>query len=367
MIRQVIFQPNAVTGADGWVETGAPLLNPPQPPNRSLPAPIFDVGIQYQPNNGATGNWLISKTVVSNLAGPGLLTIPPGTFPGSGGVFADDQTVAIRVNGVAIPFIGLGTGNLPPQSQPVTWLFGSNTVDLEVRNTVAGGTAVTGQLIAAGPGVPCDCCPTGPPRCANGAPVFPCRRGNGTVEWYDADGNLVSTASVVSCATPTPFMVTQLQMNEAALGDDNTLPGERICDVVPPVSSFTGYTAVAGPCYDGSSANTDTLTWTGPLSSVSMSYQSGGNPLAGAALVSFQSPSTGVITWPANGTPMVPGEVRQSDPIPGGRYATITYLAPAGTAGGGPRQDGGAAIRIGPPFSTAFTPYHFRIDFWEAL
>lgn len=174
MIQQVIFQPTGVTGADGWTETGAPLLGPPQPPNRALPAPIFDVGTQYQPNNGAVGYWLIEKTVVSDVAGPGRLTIPTGAFPSSGGIFADDQTVAIRLNGVTIPFTGLGTGNIPPQSQPVTWLAGSNVVQIEVRNTVAGGTAVTGAIIAEGVGlpIPCDCCPTGQPQCALGSVQF---------------------------------------------------------------------------------------------------------------------------------------------------------------------------------------------------
>ncbi|MYR62701.1 hypothetical protein GTY54_43040 [Streptomyces sp. SID625] len=166
MISTVVFHPVETTTNDGWIETGAPLTGAPQPPNRALPAPIFDVGSQYQPNNGTTGNWVIEKTIVSDVAGPGFLTIPAGSYPASGGVYADDQVAAIRLNGVPVPFTGLGTGNIPPQSQPVTWLAGPNVLQIEVRNTVAGGTAVTGRLIASGPGVPCDCCPTGGPRCA---------------------------------------------------------------------------------------------------------------------------------------------------------------------------------------------------------
>lgn len=166
MISTVVFHPVETTSNDGWIETGAPLAGAPQPPNRALPAPIFDVGSQYQPNNGNTGNWIIEKTVFSDVAGPGFLTIPPGAFPSGGGVFADDQVAAIRVNGVDIPFTNLNTGNIPPQSQPVTWLAGNNTLQIEVRNTVAGGTSLTGRLVATGPGVPCDCCPSGEPRCA---------------------------------------------------------------------------------------------------------------------------------------------------------------------------------------------------------
>ncbi len=185
MISQTIFQPTDTVGADGWIETGAPLLGPPQPPNRALPAPIFDVGIQYQPNNGATGYWLIEKTVTSDISGPGFLTIPAGSYPSGGGIFADDQTVAIRVNGVAIPFIGLGTGNLPAQSVPVMWTMGANVVQIEVLNTVAGGTAVTGRLVASGEGVPCDCCPV------SGAELK-C--------WDDGAGNSGMAAPFLCCA-----------------------------------------------------------------------------------------------------------------------------------------------------------------------
>lgn len=165
MIQQTIFQPTSVVGADGWTETGTP-VGVPQPPNRALPAPIFDDGTTYSPHNGTTGNWVIAKTVVSDIAGPGFLTIPSGAFPGFGGVYADDIVVAIRLNGVDVPFTGTGTGVVPAQSVPVTWLAGNNTVEIEVANTVAGNTSLTGRLIALGAGVPCDCCPTGDPQCA---------------------------------------------------------------------------------------------------------------------------------------------------------------------------------------------------------
>lgn len=171
MIRQTIFHPTDTTGPDGWTETGTP-VGAPQPPNRALPAPIFDTGSAYAPNNGTLGNWAIAKTVFSDVAGPGFLDIPPGVFPGGGGIYADDIVVSVRVNGVAIPFTGLGTGALPPQSQPVTWLAGANTVTIEVSNTVAGNTSSTGRMLATGPGVPCNCCPTGPPRCGLVETVF---------------------------------------------------------------------------------------------------------------------------------------------------------------------------------------------------
>jgi hypothetical protein len=205
VITQTIFKPTDTTGADGWTETGAPLFGPPQPPNRTLPALIFDDGTSYSPHNGNTGSWLIQKTVFSDIAGPGFLTIPAGAYPSGGGVFADDVVSAIRVNGVAVPFTGIGTGVLAVQSQAVTWLAGANTVQIEVLNTVAGGTSLTGRLLATGPGVPCDCCPTGEPRCAlvesildgdhtevfTGGPGVALVGGNGNpvtlARWSDAD------------------------------------------------------------------------------------------------------------------------------------------------------------------------------------
>lgn len=196
-------------------------------------------------------------------------------------------------------------------------------------------------------------------------PAYPCRRRNGTLEWYNEAGSLVPVAELVSCTPAVPLMVPLVTMTETALGDDAGL-GERICNVIPAVTSFTGYTLQPGTCYDGSPANGDTLNWAGPLSSVSMSYESNGSAAAGAALVAFSAPSIGTVTWPANGVKMLVGEVRRSNPLIGGGYATITYLAPAGApANGAPSQDGGPNIRIGPAAIQAYTPYRFRIDFWE--
>lgn len=168
MITQVVFHPSEVVGADGWIELGGGT----QPPNRTLPAPIFDTGTNYQPSNGNTGTWLIEKTIYSDIAGPGFLTIPgPVAFPNVG-LFADDRVTEIAVNGVALPFAGLPSGNVTPQAVPATWLAGANTVRITVLNTVAGGTSIAGRIVASGPGVPCDCCPSGPSRCAMTDVVF---------------------------------------------------------------------------------------------------------------------------------------------------------------------------------------------------
>lgn len=171
MISQVVFHPSEVTGADGWIEVGGGT----QPPNRTLPAPILDVssGQNYGPGNGSTGTWIIEKTIfTTDPTGPGFLTIPgPQVFPGIG-LYADDQVVSISVNGTALPFTGLPTGSVAPQSVPVTWLNGNNVIRIVVNNTVAGGTGITGRIVASGPGMPCDCCPSGPPRCVMAEVVF---------------------------------------------------------------------------------------------------------------------------------------------------------------------------------------------------
>lgn len=155
MANMILLQPASLIGPDGWTEVGGGT----QPPNRVLPAPIFDVGNQYQPNNGATGTWIIEKNVFSPVSGAGSLTIPAGAFPSGGGVFSDDNAT-ISVNGVTVPFAGTGTGVIAPGTQPVNFVAGNNVVRVVVGNTIAGGTAVTGRLDAVTPvpTLPCDCC-----------------------------------------------------------------------------------------------------------------------------------------------------------------------------------------------------------------
>ena len=168
MYTQTIFHPSDITGADAWVQ----VVGGTQPPNRALPAPIFDNATSVFPANGNTGSWIIEKVIASDIAGPGRLTIPAGTFPSGGGIFADDQVLSIAVNGTAVTFTGIGTGVIQPQFVPVTWLAGGNTIRITVNNTVAGGTSLAGRLVASGPGMPCDCCPCGPPLCATTGIIF---------------------------------------------------------------------------------------------------------------------------------------------------------------------------------------------------
>jgi hypothetical protein len=283
---------------------------------------------------------------------------------GGGGVLTDQDGFGL----ITVTFLDAGLATIATMPWDLTAPIGNNAPARQLDFTALNGVARVrfSGFHKQNPAV----MGTGSPllrqvEAFTSGPLFPCRRRNGTLEWYDELGNLVPLAEVGSCSPQVPLLVPLLTMTEAALGDDPGL-GERMCNVVPAVTSFSGYTALAGPCYDGSAANGDTLNWSGPVSSVSMSYESGGSAGAGAALVAFSAPSIGTVTGPANGVKMLAGEVRRSNPLIGGGYATITYLAPAGApANGAPSQDGGPNIRLGPAAIQAFTPYHFRIDFWE--
>lgn len=142
---QTIFNVAGTTTNDGWIETGTP-VGAVQPPNRVLPAPIFNdgPGTDYSPHNGAIGNWVIAKTVQSAVAGPGRLRIP-ATFQ----MNADDLVVGIRVNGVLAPFTYGAV--VAASSAAVTWLKGANTVTIEFSNTIAGNTSAAGRLEAITP------------------------------------------------------------------------------------------------------------------------------------------------------------------------------------------------------------------------
>lgn len=517
MQRHTVFNPSSATGSDNWTETGVP-TGTPQPPNRALPAPIFDLGTSYSPNNGSLGNWVISKTVASDIAGAGSLIIPAGTFPVSGGIYADDIVAAVRLNGVALPFTGIGTGTLPPQVVPVTWLAGANTLEIEIANTVAGNTSVAGRLLAESSQVPCDCCPTGPPQCAlvgvsfdsvaetaaqagwnqldlwrtiDGVPfdgsqagyntttgntpsttlrvtyglalpqnrvrgvriwnqggsdlndadglnnftaefyagatllttatwqvgnggaaqtrllplgqeltgvdrvvlrtldkqiggsiapewrefqlvvfnaVFPCRRSNGTVEWYDANGNLVPQADVINCQTPPqPWVAPTVLMQTSAFGDDPSGTAENICNVLPSPSATTGWAAPVSGCYDPV-VGTPSMTWTS-TSTVELEYANGpGGQPSGAVFMVFSTTPGGVISWPVSSFDMNPGDTLTSNLIPGGHRAVLTYLSgPLATSPSRSIQSiGSNTLRIHGGNVSAAAPIRFRIDFINA-
>lgn len=201
--------------------------------------------------------------------------------------------------------------------------------------------------------------------------VYPCRRSNGTVEWYDIDGNLVPQADVGPCAAepanivqPTPFALPDLRMNGAAFGDDPSGTAENMCAIVPTPATNTGWAAPVGGCYDPVVGN-PSMTWTA-TTSVEMSYDDNGNGQAsGGVIIAFLSPTLGNITWPTNLVNMNVGESRTSDLFGGGRRAVLTYVSgPPATPSGTIRMEGGTSIGLHRLSTTNEAPIRFRLDFF---
>lgn len=200
-------------------------------------------------------------------------------------------------------------------------------------------------------------------------PVFPCRRRNGTLEWYTDGGLLVPTADVDLCEPFTPFVLPDLRLVGSAFGDDPGGVAENLMNVSPAPSSTTGWT-VNGTCYDPIVGNPQ-MNWA-PLSSVTMEYgqcpAAGGS--SGGVFVQLSSPSLAPagITWPTNNQDMAVGTSRMSNPFGGGRRAILTYLSgpAAGSASGTIRMTGG--INLGLHFGnvSAAAPIRFRLDFVNA-
>ncbi|WP_030672465.1 hypothetical protein [Streptomyces sp. NRRL B-1347] len=193
-------------------------------------------------------------------------------------------------------------------------------------------------------------------------PVFPCRRRNGTLEWYDEAGNLVPNSEVVSCDGPQPFILPDLHLVGAAFGDDPGGLGENLCNVVPAPSAFTGWT-FNGTCYDPTTG-APTMDWA-PTSSVVMEYDEPVGAQSGGVFMQFSSPTFGTITWPTNNTDMAVGDVRVSNAFGGGHRAVLTYLSgpAAGSAAGTIRMTGGANLGVHFGNVSNAAPIRFRLDF----
>ncbi|MFC8465999.1 hypothetical protein [Streptomyces sp. NPDC057250] len=211
---------------------------------------------------------------------------------------------------------------------------------------------------------PCECCPVSGTRCvltgAGLAPVFPCRRRNGTLEWYDLAGNLVPAASVVDCATAfVPFVLGDLRLTGGAFGDGPDSLGENLCNVAPAPVATTGFTPT-GACYDPTVGN-PTMTW-GPTSTVTLEY---GNPprTSGGVFITFASVALGLITWPTNNTGMAPGEARVSNVFDGTKRAVLTYLSGPPSGVQSIRMTGGSTLAL--HFATTDNvtpPIRWRLD-----
>jgi hypothetical protein len=198
--------------------------------------------------------------------------------------------------------------------------------------------------------------------------VFPCRRPNGTVDWYDLNGDLVPTPDVVDCSTGAGSFVTvpDLRLTGFFFGDGPDPAGENLCNVVPAPVATTNLT-LSGVCYDPNGTGNPTMDWTLP-SGIELEY---GNPpnTSGGVQVQFSSPTLGSITWPTNNTNMAPGEQRTSNVFGGGRRAVLTYLSgpPATDPVQTIRMAGGATLSIHLGGTNNTTPaIRWRLDFITA-
>lgn len=198
--------------------------------------------------------------------------------------------------------------------------------------------------------------------------VLPCRRPNGTLQWYDVNGNLVPTSSVVDCATGASAFVSvpDFRMDGQAFGDGPDPAGENLCSVIPTPVSTVNLTPT-GVCYDPTVAGSIQMTWTS-TTSVEMEY---GNPphTSGGVNMQFSSPTLGSVTWPTNVNSMAVGEQRTSNVFGGSRRAVLTYLSgPASTAPSLTiRMTGGANLSLHQGTTDNTTPaMRWRIDFVSA-
>lgn len=187
------------------------------------------------------------------------------------------------------------------------------------------------------------------------APVYPCHRPSGAVEWYDEAGNLVPSAGVTTCdglavgtaqpvppADPVPFVIPDLHLLGGAFGDDLSGQGENLCNIAPAPSATSGWAAPAGGCYDPTFSQ-PTMDWTS-TNSVDITY-GGSAQVSGGVFIHFSSPSLGAITWAA-APAMAVGATRWSNFFGGGRRARMTYVSGPANADA-PAMAGGTQINLG--------------------
>src|SRR4030095_2129871 len=82
--------------------------------------------------------------------------------------------------------------------------------------------------------------------------AYPCRRSSGVVEWYDPDGNLVPSDSLVDCgyataSAPSPVL-SLVRFTGTFFGDGPDPAGENICNVSPAVYNAVGFVGPPSGC-----------------------------------------------------------------------------------------------------------------------
>ena len=211
--------------------------------------------------------------------------------------------------------------------------------------------------------------------------VYPCRRRNGTLEWYDVNGNLVPSNTVTSCGPCVPMTVSDLSLTGVSFNFAGDGSGaDEYLSIVPLASSTAVGTVLVAPNHYHASAPSTNSTCGGknvrvtflPASSFDVTYGGVGGSSVGGAFIQFSAPSLGGAlnfgSW-ASGA-FTPGQSRVIT-IPNGK-ATLTYVSGPAIGNNAPR---GVAAQCGlgavgssiiglhlQDISTLDQPFVFRLD-----
>lgn len=362
------------------------------------PAPWFlPLSVATNPNPG----WERSVNAGAVYGAPGTINLPVGQINGgtvgqdrfrqqfvipvvpagsvlritvSGDIY-DNQTnqpAQVVFDGVNYGNVSTAPPNLPGQGQnagPETFTFpatvGPHVFELWIGTGILPGNTiplVTADIVIP---IPCGCCPSNVGCFRNAAgSVWSCRTPDGVTHWYDSDGNEVAASGVVPCTqtAPIPLVITDLALFGAAFND---APNEFLCNLSAAPTAVVGFTPT-GVCFDPTVASPN-MNWnTQPLSSIELEYGSAaGN--SGGALVEFRHGAT-VITWPVNLVNMTVGQMRTSNPILGGGYATLTYVS-GPTGGNAPRMEAPSlgltgVIGLHRATTSIVAPVRFRLNLY---
>lgn len=179
----------------------------------------------------------------------------------------------------------------------------------------------------------------------------------------------------------TPFQVPNLTMNGRAFDSVTTgTPGnagtdEWLLNLSAMPSSTLGLTQIGSGFLGNTSLGISpvcggveiSMTWAAAQSFVSMQYGNG-VAIAGGVALSFTSPTTGLVTWPTNTTPMNVGEERFSNPLLNGLIAKFTHEGffndGTGTSMAALCGLGTESLRIHYPANNT-VPVKFRISFYK--
>lgn len=219
--------------------------------------------------------------------------------------------------------------------------------------------------------------------------VFPCRRSNGNLDWFDVAGAPVPSANIIPCpGTEQPLVVNDLSINGAAFNfaGDGSGTDEGMLLSPAAASTSTGTVQVSPGLYHASAASPPSpcggrvmnLTYP-PGSSFDFAYQAAGAEPVGGVYIQLFAPSLGGALNFGLFSPLfwTPTQTKRL-PVPGG-WAELTYVSGPAFAGNTNSPFGtDPTCGLGAPGSqviglhlgsitTADQPMRFRISFTRGV